>query len=99
MGKGHNGETCAEVIREVVGALEPAAYTDIFESVRDRGTWATDTIHQQMMQWMVNLPPVYYHWEGTLRRFLFLRPDGRYELHRLRTHGTFDRGARVDMDR
>jgi len=99
MGKGHRGETCAEAIREVVAALEPAAYADVFDSVRRRGTWATDTIHQQMMQWIVNLPPAHYHWEGSSQRFLFLRPDGLYELHRPRVHGIFDRGTRVDLDR
>ena len=99
MGKGHNGETCAEAIREVVAALQPAAYPEVFEGVRRRGTWASDTIHQQMMQWIVNLPPGYYHWPGASEKFLFLRADGLCELYRSRVHGIFDRGTKVDMDR
>ncbi len=98
MGKGRGGETCAEVIREVVAAREPAFYSDVFEIVNNRGTWATDTIHQQMMQWIVNLPPAYHHWSVKTKRFLFLRPDGLYELYKPSVHGTFDRGTRVDVE-
>lgn len=99
MRKGYKGETCAQVIREVIASREPAFYPDVFEGVRSRGSWATDTIHQQMMQWIVNLPPAYCHWSVKVKKFLFLRPDGRYELYRPRVHGIFDRGTRVDADR
>jgi hypothetical protein len=98
MGKGYNGETCAEAIRQVVAVSEPAWYGDVFEKVRCRGTWADDTIHQQMMQWTVNLPPAYLHWPRSSEKFLFLRSDGLYELYRPRAHGVFDRGRRVDVD-
>lgn len=77
---GYNGESCAEAIREVIGAAKTMRASEFFERVRKRGPWKDETIWQHLMSLVVNLPPARYHWK-TSKPFLFIRPDGQYELY------------------
>jgi hypothetical protein len=97
-GKGINGETLAEAIKTVLARLgNRASAEEIFTQVRKMGAWTEDNIWQGLMEFVVNLPPSYRHWEGTHfeRRFLFLREDGNYELYQPQWHGRYDQGKRI----
>lgn len=54
--------------------------SEIAEEVKKRGAQKDETICQHLMSLVVNLPPARLHWKST-KPFLFLRPDGRYELY------------------
>ena len=95
MGKGYKNETCPEVIHEIVSAQQPLKFTDLFSMVTRRGTWSTNTIYRQSMKWIVNLPPAYLEWPANQPRFLFLRPDGLFELYDEEKHGVFRAGTRL----
>lgn len=98
MGKGHHGETCAEAIEKAIHLLgNRASAQDIFDKVREMGSWTEDNIWQGLMEFVVNLPPSYRHWQGTRpeKRFLFLREDGNYELYQPKWHGRYEQGKRV----
>ncbi|MDH5695557.1 MAG: hypothetical protein OEZ00_02970 [Dehalococcoidia bacterium] len=98
IGKGYRGETCAEAIRTAIGLLgNHASAQDIFDEVRKMGMWTQDNIWQGLMEFVVNLPPSYRHWEGTRpeERFLFLREDGDYELYQPARHGRYEQGRRI----
>lgn len=95
MVKGYDGQTCAEAIYEVVAPNQPARFEEVFDSVSRKGAWRPDTIYQHMMLLVVNLPPAYHHWRTAPERFLFLRPDGLYELYDEAKHGVFQDGTRV----
>lgn len=99
MAKGHRGQSCADAIYEVVATHQPVRFEDVFDKVRLQGAWTPDTIHQHMMQLVVNLPPAYRRWPSRRDRFLFLRPDGLYELYNQARHGVFDEGTRVEPPR
>ena len=99
MPKGYRGQTCADAIYEVVVSHQPARFEEVFDKVRLLGAWTPDTIHQHMMQLVVNLPPAYRRWRSVPERFLFLRPDGLYELHDESKHGVFEEGTRVEPPR
>jgi len=96
MVKGHRGQTCAEAIYEVVESDQPAPFEEILEKVRLEGEWTVDTVCQQAMQFVINMPPAYHHWDHKRDRFLFLRPDGLFELYDESKHGVFDEGTRVE---
>ena len=95
-GKGYRGETCPEVLQEIVGAHQPLIFSDLLSMVRRRGTWSDNTIYRQAMKWTINLPPAYLEWPASKRRFLFLRPDGLFELYDEAKHGAFRGGTRID---
>lgn len=95
MAKGYRGQSCADAIYEVVASHEPAHFEEVFDEVSSLGEWTPDTIHQHMMQLVVNLPPAYRRWPSRPDRFLFLRPDGLYELYDEAKHGVFDEGTRI----
>lgn len=96
MVKGYKGQSCAHAIYEVVASDQPARFEEAFEKVSLLGAWTPDTIHQHMMQLVVNLPPAYRRWPGRRDRFLFLRPDGLYEIYDDTKHGVFEEGTRIE---
>jgi hypothetical protein len=77
--KGYKGETCAEAIRDAVSPGEVISYSTLFDRVRAMGAWKESAINQHLMSCVVNLPPARKHWKSR-KPFLFLRPDGQYEL-------------------
>ena len=98
MPKGYLGETCAEAIRTVLVRLgNRASAEEIFTQVREMGSWTEDNIWQGLMEFVVNMPPSYRHWQGTHpeKRFLFLREDGDYELYQPARHGRYEQGRRI----
>lgn len=97
-GKGYLGETLAEAISIVLARLgNRASAEEIFTQVREMGPWTEGNIWQGLMEFVVNLPPSYRHWEGTRpeKRFLFLREDGDYELYQPARHGRYEQGRRI----
>lgn len=80
MAKGYQGQSCAEAIRECFrDGEQPLPYSVIISEVKKKGSWKEITIWRHLMSTVVNLIPARYEWKGT-EKFLFLRPDGRYEL-------------------
>lgn len=84
-GKGYKGETCAEAIRSSIGSGEVLPFTELIRRVKPKGPWKDDTLWQHLMSRVVNLPPARYRWRSA-KPFLFLRPDGRYELYNSDVH-------------
>lgn len=85
MTKGTKGQSCAEAIRECfMGGTEILSYSQIFEQVKQQGSWKDTTIWRHLMSTVVNLIPAQYEW--TNKKFLFLRPDGRYEIYNPAKH-------------
>jgi hypothetical protein len=80
MAKGFDGQSCSEAIRELVGNGEAITFGQLFAGVKSRGDWKDETIWQHLMGLVVNLPPAGFHWK-TMDPFLFLGPDGRYQLY------------------
>ncbi len=80
MAKGYNGESCAEAIRAIFSSTQVLRFSELLEQVRKCGPWKSETIWQHLMSLVVNLPPARHHW-ATTKPFLFLRPDGQYELY------------------
>lgn len=85
MVKGARGESCADAIRQVMQPGKIMTFTDLYNSVKKMGTWKDETIWQHLMALVVNLPPASRHWPNKAQ-FLFLRPDGRYELYQPGVH-------------
>lgn len=85
MAKGYQGESCAEAIKASFRPGEIRPFSEIFKRTRERGPWKDETIWQHLMSLVVNLPPARRHWGGA-NPFLFLRPDGQYELHDSKRH-------------
>ncbi len=59
--------------------------SDIFARVKDLGLWKDETIWQYMMALTADLSPARHHWQNA-RPFLFLCPDGRYQIYDDRKH-------------
>jgi hypothetical protein len=78
--KGYKGQSCADGIRSCFAGRETLSASDLFQTVRAQGDWADETIWQHLMSLVVNLPPARKHWPGS-QPFLFLRPDGQYEIY------------------
>ena len=78
-GKGQKGESCAQALRDSLEFGEVVSFTDLFDRVKAKGSWSDDTISLHLMACVANLPPARRRWPST-NPFLFLRPDGRYEL-------------------
>lgn len=85
MPKGYGGQTCAEAIRANVRPNEIVSASSLYESVKRLGDWKDETIWQHLMAVVVNLPPARHHWRDA-DPFLFVRPDGQYELYDDRKH-------------
>jgi hypothetical protein len=87
MTKGNRGQSCADAIKACfVGVGEALSYSRIFEQVKKQGAWKDTTIWRHLMSTVVNLVPVRYEW--TNDKFLFLRPDGQYEIYDKAKHPT-----------
>ena len=84
-GKGNKGESCGEAIRDSLKPGELAAFTELYRRVRQRGSWKDETIWQHLMSCVVNLPPARERWTS-IRPFLVVHLDGRYELYDPRRH-------------
>jgi len=80
MAKGNLGESCADAIRSCLRQGELVTFSDLFRRVKQKGSWKDESIWQDMMALVVNLPPARLHWKSSLP-FLFLHGDGRYELY------------------
>ena len=79
MAKGYNGETCSEAIRSLFTDDAVMKCSQLMTGTSGKGAWKESTICQHLMSLIVNLPPARLHWEG-VQPFLFLRPDGQFEL-------------------
>lgn len=78
-------KTCAEALRETLRPGDVVSYRELYDRVKALGVWADDTIWLHLMACVVNLPVARERWPS-LRPFLFVRPDGRYELYRSGHH-------------
>jgi hypothetical protein len=85
MGKGNHGESCAEAIRSVLRPSEVVAFSELFRRVKQRGAWKPESIWQDKMASIANLPPARFHWKSS-KPFLFIHGDERYELYDPRKH-------------
>jgi hypothetical protein len=85
MAKGLRGESCHAAIRTVLKVGEIVTYTELYKRIKKRGTWKDETVWQNMMSVVVNLPPARRYWEP-IEPFLFLHPDGRYEVYDSQKH-------------
>lgn len=85
MSKGHHGESCAEAIQKAMKPGEILTFKELFNQVKQKGSWKDETIWQHLMLLVVNLPPARYHWKKS-KPFLFIRGDGRYELYDPKIH-------------
>lgn len=86
MTKGYQGQSCAEAIRNCFDdEKQSLSYSQIFSLAREQGEWTDTTIWRHLMNTVVNLIPARYEWAST-EKFLFLRPDGRYELYNKSIH-------------
>ena len=79
MTKGYKGETCTEAIRASIKTAEILTAYDLFNRIRESGTWTDDTIWQHLIAHVVNHPAARHHYAG-FEPFLYLHEDGRYEL-------------------
>ena len=98
MRKGYHGESLAEAMRATLDLLgNHASAQDIFDEVRKMGAWTENNIWQGLMEFVVNLPPSYRHYQDTSseKRFLIIREDGDYELYQPTRHGIYENGRRV----
>jgi hypothetical protein len=85
MTKGNQGQSCADAIKRCfVEDSGPLSYSEIFSQVTKQGEWKDITIWRHLMSTVVNLIPARYEW--TSNKFLFLRPDGRYEIFDSKKH-------------
>ncbi len=85
MTKGHLGQSCAEAIASSLAPGEVVTYSELFNRVCRKGSWKNETVWQHLMAVIVNLPPARYHWHS-VKPFLFLHGDGRYELYDAQRH-------------
>ena len=85
MPKGHKGETCAKAIRSIMDPGKILSFSEVYNQVKQRGSWKDETIWQHLMRLVVNLPPARLHWKNA-NPFLFLHGDGRYELYNPNVH-------------
>ena len=80
MTKGNQGQSCADAIKACFkGGMMTLSYSQIFSDVKRQGLWKETTIWRHLMSTVVNLIPARYEW--TNDKFLFLRPDGQYEIY------------------
>lgn len=86
MTKGYHGQTCAYAIKQCfVHGNQPLSYSQIFPLVKTQGAWKDTSIWRHLMATVVNLIPARLEYPST-EKFLFLRPDGRYELFNKMVH-------------
>ena len=85
MAKGYRGESCSDAIRSALKPGELIPFSELYQRVKQKGSWKNETIWQHLMALIVNLPPARHHWKS-IKPFLFLHPDGRYELYDKNKH-------------
>lgn len=86
MTKGYRGESCSYAIKQCFAhGNQPLSFSQIIPLVKEQGEWKEITIWRFLMATVVNLIPARYEWAST-EKFLFLRPDGRYELYNESIH-------------
>ena len=79
MVKGYKGQTCSEAIRASIQYGEVVSFKEFVRRVESRGSWKSHTVWMHFILLIVNLPPARLAWTR-MEPFLFLRPDGQYEL-------------------
>lgn len=84
MAKGYQGQSCAEAIKNCFSGEETLSYSQILAEVRKQGAWKDITIWRHLMSTVANLIPAQYEWSSA--KFLFLRPDGQYEIFNSKRH-------------
>ena len=85
MTKGYKGQSCADAIKSCfAGNPGPLSFSQIMTAVKGQGSWKKTTIWRHLMSTVVNLIPARFEW--TNEKFLFLRPDGQYEMYDSRKH-------------
>jgi hypothetical protein len=82
---GFQGESCAEAIHDFLRDSEIVTFTTLVERIKKKGSWGDNTIWRHLMSCVLNLPPARFEWRST-KPFLFLHPDGRYELYDVSRH-------------
>jgi hypothetical protein len=85
MAKGYRGESFADAIRSSLRHGEVVTFSELYERVKQKGSWKEETVWQHMMGLIVNLPPARHHWKN-MEPFLFIHGDGRYELYDPQRH-------------
>jgi hypothetical protein len=86
MAKGYQGQSCQEEIYDFVSkAVGPVTYSEIHRAISSKGDWKDHTVWRILMSVIVNLVPARHEWENS-HPFLFLRPDGRFELYDKNKH-------------
>ena len=85
MSKGYQGESCAKAIFSIMKPGQIMSFSELFNQVKQRGSWSDETIWQHLMLLVVNLLPARLHWKKS-NPFLFLHGDGRYELYNPKIH-------------
>ncbi len=85
MTKGHQGQSCSEAIESSLARGEIVTYSELFNRIQRKGSWKKETVWQNLMAFVVNLPPARHHWRSA-KPFLFLHGDGRYELYDPQKH-------------
>lgn len=85
MTKGNQGESCSDAIRSSLKPGEVVTFSELCERVKQKGSWKDESLWQNMMAHVVNLPPARHHWQSS-KPFLFLHGDGRYELYNPNKH-------------
>jgi hypothetical protein len=78
--KGYRGQTCAEAIKSCFTGRAVLAASVIFKEVQAQGDWAAGHIWLSLVSLVENLPPARHRWPAA-DPFLFLRPDGQYEMY------------------
>ncbi len=86
MPKGYQGQSCADAIKECfIEGDQIRSFSEIMQAVKKKGAWQESTIWQHLMSTVVNIIPARYQWKVS-KRFLFLRPDGQYEIYNKLKH-------------
>lgn len=61
MVKGYQGESCAEAIRSSLNPGEIITFSELFYRAKQKGSWKDESVWQDMMASIVNLPPARRH--------------------------------------
>ena len=85
MTKGNRGESCSDAVRSSLKPGEIVTFSELYRRVIQKGSWKDETVWQHLIALIVDLPAARYHWKS-VKPFLFLHGDGRYELYNLDKH-------------
>lgn len=85
MAKGYQGQSCADAIKSCFSNHSgQLSFSQIMNAVKQKGDWKEITIWRNLMSTVINLIPAKYEWSN--EKFLFLRPDGQYEMYDKNKH-------------